>query len=144
MAAPIPRVPPVTNAMRAIKSSQFFRLVMPGLVPGTPVLFATSLKTWMAGTSPAMTFSEARKPKLSFQAHRDAHAAADAQRGEALFGIPLLHLIEQRHQHAGSRRADWVADGDGAAVDVDLTGIPAEVLVDGAGLGGKRFVGLDQ
>ena len=29
-------------------------LVMPGLVPGTHVFRATS-KTWMAGTSPAMT-----------------------------------------------------------------------------------------
>jgi hypothetical protein len=31
-------------------------LVMPGLVPGIHVfLFSPELKTWMAGTSPAMT-----------------------------------------------------------------------------------------
>src|SRR5262245_38734933 len=35
-------------------------------------------------------------------------------------------------------------DGDGAAVDVDLVGVPAEVLVDGAGLRRERLVGLDQ
>jgi hypothetical protein len=33
-----------------------FRLVMPGLVPGIHVLVALKPgKTWMAGTSPAMT-----------------------------------------------------------------------------------------
>ncbi len=37
-----------------------------------------------------------------------------------------------------------MADGDRAAVDVDLGGIPTEVLVDGAGLRGKRLIGLDQ
>jgi hypothetical protein len=35
--------------------------------------------------------------KLSFNAHRDAHAAADTQRGEGFFGIALLHLVQQRH-----------------------------------------------
>jgi hypothetical protein len=32
-----------------------FDLVMPGLVPGIHVVAPTSRKTWMAGTSPAMT-----------------------------------------------------------------------------------------
>ena len=41
-------------------------------------------------------------------------------------------------------RADRMAERDGAAVDVDLRGIPAEVLVDRAGLGGEGLVGLDQ
>ena len=30
-----------------------------------------------------------------------------------------LHLVEQRHQHARARGADRMADGDGAAIDVD-------------------------
>ena len=30
-------------------------IVMPGLVPGIHVFEAAQLKTWMAGTSPAMT-----------------------------------------------------------------------------------------
>jgi hypothetical protein len=42
----------------AIHSDQVFHngleLVMPGLVPGIHV-FLLALKTWMAGTSPAMT-----------------------------------------------------------------------------------------
>ena len=37
-----------------------------------------------------------------------------------------------------------MAQGDGAAVDVDLGGVPAEVLVDRAGLGGEGLVGLDR
>jgi hypothetical protein len=31
------------------------QLVMPGLVPGIHVFSAAARKTWMAGTSPAMT-----------------------------------------------------------------------------------------
>ena len=37
-----------------------------------------------------------------------------------------------------------MADGDGAAVDVDLVGVPADALVDGAGLGGEGLVGFDE
>jgi hypothetical protein len=32
--------------------------VMPGLVPGIHVLFVQVVKTWMAGTSPAMTWRD--------------------------------------------------------------------------------------
>jgi hypothetical protein len=35
---------------------RFFAFVMPGLVPGIHVFGAHIQKTWMAGTSPAMTF----------------------------------------------------------------------------------------
>ena len=37
-----------------------------------------------------------------------------------------------------------MAEGDRAAVDVDLVDIPAELLVDRAGLGGEGLVGFDQ
>ena len=81
---------------------------------------------------------------VALDAHGDAHAAADAQRGEALLGVAALHLVQQRVEHARAGGADRMADGDGAAVDVDLVGVPAEALVDGAGLGGEGLVGLDQ
>ena len=42
------------------------------------------------------------------------------------------------------RRADRVADGDGAAVHVHLRRVPAEVLVHRAGLRREGLVGLDQ
>src|SRR6516165_6257227 len=32
---------------------------------------------------------------LPFEAHGDAHAAADAESGEAFFGVALVHLKEQ-------------------------------------------------
>jgi hypothetical protein len=34
---------------------------MPGLVPGIHVLLASNKKTWMAGTSPAMTNYHSRR-----------------------------------------------------------------------------------
>ena len=37
-----------------------------------------------------------------------------------------------------------MADGDSAAIDVHFGGIPAQLLVDGTGLGGERLIGLDQ
>ena len=37
-----------------------------------------------------------------------------------------------------------MAERDRAAIDVDLFDIPTEVLVDGAGLGRERLIGLDQ
>ena len=53
-------------------------------------------------------------------AHGHAHAAADAERGEALLGAGTLHLVQQGGEDPRAGRADRVADGDGAAVDVDL------------------------
>src|SRR5450759_5189786 len=95
-----------------------------------------------------MTFSSPTHPaavcSVACNAHGDAHAAADAQSGEALLGIALLHFMQQRHQHARAGCADWMAERDRAAVDVDLGGIPAEVLVDRAGLRREGFIGLDQ
>jgi hypothetical protein len=38
-------------------SQMNYFFVMPGLVPGIHVLLGASEKTWMAGTSPAMTAS---------------------------------------------------------------------------------------
>ena len=52
--------------------------------------------------------------------------------------------IQQGGQDARARRADGMADGDGAAIDVHLGRIPAHVLVDGAGLGGEGFIGFHQ
>jgi hypothetical protein len=42
--------------------SVLYKLVMPGLVPGIHVLVSASRKTWMAGTSPAMTMGK-RQPR---------------------------------------------------------------------------------
>src|SRR5581483_6579037 len=80
----------------------------------------------------------------ALDAHGNAHAAADAQRRQALLGSAALHFVQQRYQNARTGRTDRMADGNGAAIDVDLRRIPAEVLVHRAGLSRERFVGLDQ
>ena len=73
----------------------------------------------------------------------NAHAAADAQRGQAVLGIgALLHLVQQRDDDTGTGSADGVAQGDGAAVDVDLAHVKAQLTGHGDGLGGERLVGL--
>ena len=81
---------------------------------------------------------------LPFDRHRDAHAAADAERREALLGVATRHLVQKRRQNARAGGADRVADGDGAAVDVDDRGVPAQVLVDRERLRGEGFVRLDE
>ena len=75
---------------------------------------------------------------------RDAHAAADAERGEALLGVAALHFVQQRRQHARARSADRMADRDRAAVDVDDRRIPAQVLVDRERLRRESFIGFDE
>src|SRR5258707_10203941 len=95
-------------------------------------------------THPAAFSSVACNASVACDAHSNPHAAADAQRGEALLGVALLHLVQQRDQHAGAGSADRMADRDRATIDVDLGSIPAEVLVDRAGLRGESLVGLDQ
>src|SRR6476661_2349437 len=104
MAAPIPRVPPVTTATRA--------MMFPRLVDGrvAPVFTQTETR--------AVRRRRAVLKRLPFDAERDAHAAADAESGEALLGAAALHFMQQRREHARAGRADRVTDRDGAAVDV--------------------------
>src|ERR1044072_9426155 len=81
---------------------------------------------------------------IPLDAEGDAHAAADTQGGEALLGVALLHFVEKGGEDAGARGADRVADRDRAAVDVDLVGVPAELLADRERLGGERLIGFDE
>ncbi len=77
--------------------------------------------------------------RSALHAHRDTHAVADAQRGEAFLGVAPLHLVEQRHQYARAGGVDRMTKG--AVIDVDLFRVPAEVLVDRADLRSERLVG---
>ena len=43
---------------------KFFRLVMPGLDPGIHAFSSIESKTWMAGTSPAMTRGEFNRTRI--------------------------------------------------------------------------------
>ena len=50
----------------------------------------------------------------------DAHAAADAERGQAVALVAALELVDQGAEDHRAGRAERVAHGDRAAVDVDL------------------------
>src|SRR5271169_4502553 len=80
----------------------------------------------------------------ALDAHGDAHPPTDTECCKAALGVALLHLEEERYQHAPTRSTNRMAKCDGAAIDVDLARVPAEVLVDGTGLGRERLVRLDE
>src|SRR5680860_1148288 len=100
----MPRVPPVTRATRPIASSLGARWRR---------LLRDKIRVW-GGKRPPHTKIYARGRDLvaldahlvALDAHGDAHAAADAQRGEALLGVRLLHLVQQRNQDTRARRTD--------------------------------------
>ena len=52
--------------------------------------------------------------------------------------------MQQRHQDAAAGGADGVADGDGAAVDVDLVRVPLHFAVDRDRLRGESLVDFHQ
>src|SRR5579863_456240 len=61
---------------------------------------------------------------------RGAHSAANAHRHHTITRVTALHLGEQRRGKLGARASQWMAEGDGAAVDVRLVGIEARELDD--------------
>src|SRR5581483_6937891 len=97
-----------TDAARSSRDDGDFRHASPPHLEPAPV-------------HPALHFLRCvvRRPGSAFDAHGDAHAAPDAQRGETLVDIPALHLMEQGYEDARARGADRVPDRDGAAIDVD-------------------------
>src|ERR687897_182372 len=110
----MPRVPPVTNATRAIPFS--FSGVHPGGTSGGSITFLNG-----------PTREPGRRMRSAFDAHGDAHAAADAQGREPLLGVAPAHLVEKRHEHPRAGCSDRVADRDGAAIDVHDRRIPGHV-----------------
>src|SRR4051812_16454317 len=56
----------------------------------------------------------------AFDGEGNPHAAADAQRSDALLGLAALHLVQERDEDAAAGRTDGVPDRDRTAVDVDL------------------------
>jgi hypothetical protein len=85
---PIPRVPPVTIATLDISLSCFSSSAASILVSGViPAGF-------LGAHSPAGSCREYTPiASVALYAHGDAHAAADAERGEAFLGVPLLHFV---------------------------------------------------
>src|SRR4051812_43649366 len=74
----------------------------------------------------------------------DAHAAADAERGQAALELTTLELVDQRAEDHRAGRTERVAHRDGTAVDVgDLRG-DAEVAHEAHRHGSKGLVDLEQ
>jgi len=83
-------------------------------------------------------------PALALYRERHPHAAPDAQGREPLLRAAPAHLVQERNEHAAAGRPDWVAERDGAAVDVDLARVPAHLLVHGARLRRESLVDFHQ
>src|SRR4029453_16653507 len=73
-----------------------------------------------------------------------ALAAADAHGDHAVAGPAAGQLGQELDGELGAGGAHGVAEGDGAAVDVDLVEVEAQLAEDGQGLGGEPLVELDQ
>src|SRR3954453_12988343 len=136
----MPRVPPVTSATRAM-------VILP-LMSAREAEREWRMANWLfASRYSPLTIRRSplrHSPSSPLHAHRDAHAAADAERREALLHVALLHLVQERDQDAGAGGADRMADRDRAAVDVHDLGVPAHVLVDRASLRREGLVRLDE
>src|SRR5260370_18789862 len=83
---------------------------MPGLVPGIHVLLWSSKKTWMAGTSPAMTASSGIKPRLGPRLIRSGAAEFDAVVQAERAVVPEFELGGRNAPTAPAGRARHVAD----------------------------------
>src|SRR4051794_2771303 len=75
---------------------------------------------------------------------RDAHAAADAERGEAVLAARAVQLVDERAEDHAAGSAQRMAHGDGAAVDVDLLEVQAHVADEPQHHRGERLVDLHQ
>ena len=73
-----------------------------------------------------------------------AHAAADAECGQAAVRVALEHLVQKRDDDARAGAADGVAERDGSAVDVELAAIEVEFAIAGEHLRGKGLVEFDE
>src|SRR2546428_4096500 len=69
---------------------------MPGLVPGIHVLNHSAAKTWMAGTSPAMTPEIVMHDIKWIREHRDEFDRGIARRGLAKEAARLIAIDERR------------------------------------------------
>src|SRR5689334_14178476 len=80
----------------------------------------------------------------TLQDRGDAHAAADAQRGQAVTEVLALEFVHERAQDHAAGGAQRMAHGDRAAVDVDLVHVKAHVADEAQDDGGEGLVDLHQ
>ena len=109
------------------------------------------LARWFGSSSVRVTMPSASWSQRIVSAHADAlhdrrhaHAAADAQRREAVAQVACLELVDQRAEDHRAGGAQRVAQRDRAAVHVDLLVRDAQVLHELEHDGGERLVDLEQ
>src|SRR5665213_784378 len=78
--------------------------------------------------------------------HRDrrSFAAADAECGDAAFQVMRLQRMQQRDDQAGACCADGMAERAGAAIDVQLLAVDAEIALCCHRHHGEGLVDLEQ
>src|SRR6185369_13574613 len=102
IAVPMPPMPPVTYAI--------FWLILISLM----------CYKFQSDPSPPWAGPIHCDPLRALYCEGNPHAAADTQRGQTLLRFAPLHLVQQGDQDPAARCTDRVADGNGAAVHVDL------------------------
>src|SRR5258708_6045782 len=75
---------------------------------------------------------------------RRAHAGPDAHGHQAVSAAPAFELVEELDGELGAGAAEGVAEGNRAAVDVDLLLVEAKLADDRERLRGEGLVQLDQ
>src|SRR5258706_4805980 len=78
----------------------------------------------------------------TFYHHGYSHAAADAERRDAVTCLSRAQRIDQRRQHPRAAGADRMTESDRPAVHIHLRGIDAELPAHGDHLRGKRLIQL--
>ena len=79
-----------------------------------------------------------------FDNRGDALADADAHGGEAVAAAAFFHFVNKRRHDPGAAAAQRVAEGDGAAVDVELIEIDAQLARAREHLRRKGFVDFNE
>ena len=73
-----------------------------------------------------------------------AHAASYTHRDETVACVSPPHLVEERRRELGARAAEWMAEGDRAAVDVEAFRIDRQLAQARQHLRRERLVQLDE
>src|SRR5581483_6229245 len=135
--------PPSSAARRSSRSRSMRACVRVGASAKTALL-----TIWVAGAVRARRTDGAQlrtpTPSDRFDRHRDRTAAAEAKRGDPPSAAARPERVHQGCEHTRAARADRVAEGDRAAVHVELRPVPTKLPVVGDHLSGERLVQLDQ
>src|SRR5262249_23629821 len=73
-----------------------------------------------------------------------ALTAAYTHGDHAVARVPAFHLLKESRCELGAGASEWMAKGDGTAIDVYFFGIEAELADHCESLSGEGFVELDQ